>query len=260
MILNAPWMPVLVTVLGLVMGSAVTAIAHRVPRGLSWVRGRSACPSCGHVLTVIDLVPVLSWASTGGRCRYCRVRVPWRYPLTELACGTWALLLWRVTGPTWAYLPLALWGFLLVALFWIDLDYQLLPDVLTFPGTLLGIAAALTLPAGGWHAILGMALGSGLLGLLAWGYERIRKVEGMGGGDIKLAAMFGAVLGWQLTLLTLALAALAGTLWGALLIARHRGTGMTALPFGTLLAPAAMIAFLWGAGWLNAYMRMIRSL
>jgi len=93
MILNAPWMPVLVTVLGLVMGSAVTAIAHRVPRGLSWVRGRSACPSCGHVLTVIDLVPVLSWASTGGRCRYCRVRVPWRYPLTELACGTWALLL-----------------------------------------------------------------------------------------------------------------------------------------------------------------------
>jgi leader peptidase (prepilin peptidase)/N-methyltransferase len=260
MMLHAPWMQVLVTMLGLVMGSAVTALAHRVPRGLSWVHGRSACPSCRHVLGAADLVPVLSWASTRGRCRYCRARISWRYPLTEIACGVWALLLWQVTGPTWAYPLLALWGFLLVALFWIDLDYQLLPDVLTLPGTLVGVAAALTLPAGGWHAILGMALGSGLLALLAWGYEKVRHVEGMGGGDIKLAAMFGAVLGWQLTLLTLAIAALAGTLWGALLIARKRGSGMTALPFGTLLAPAAMVAFLWGAGWLNAYMRMIRSL
>jgi leader peptidase (prepilin peptidase)/N-methyltransferase len=253
-------MQALVTLFGLIMGSAVTALAYRLPRDLSWTRGRSACPQCGHALSARDLVPLLSWLSTFGRCRYCRTRIPMRYPLTELACAAWALLLWRTTGPTWVFIPLALWGFLLIALFWIDLDFQLLPDALTLPGTLLGVAAALSLPAGGWHAILGMALGSGLLGLLAWGYYRIRKVEGMGGGDVKLAAMFGAVLGWQLTLLTLLLAAFAGTVWGTLLIARHKGDGQTALPFGTLLAPAAMVAFLWGAGWLNAYARLLRGL
>src|SRR5215471_3032413 len=118
------WM-VLVGAVGLVFGSAVTAIAYRVPRDLSWVRGRSACPSCGHVLGARDLVPVLSWVSTHGRCRYCHARIGWRYPLTELACGAWALLLWRATGSTWAYPLLAVWGFLLIALFWIDFDYQL---------------------------------------------------------------------------------------------------------------------------------------
>ena len=249
----------LVAVLGLVMGSAVTALAHRLPRGLSWLRGRSACPGCGHTLGPADLVPLLSWLAARGRCRHCRRPIAPRYPLTELACAAWALLLFRHTGMTWALPLLGLWGFLLVALFWIDLDHQLLPDALTFPGTLLGVAASLAVPHGGWHAIQGMAVGSGLLALIGWGYLRLRRIEGMGGGDVKLAAMFGAVLGWQLTLLTLFLASLAGALWGAILIARRRGDGLTALPFGTLLAPAAMVAFLWGNGWVAAYLRLMRG-
>ena len=248
----------LVAVLGLVMGSAVTALAYRLPRGHSWIRGRSACPTCGAVLRPRDLVPVLSFLIARGRCRHCGARIAWRYPLTELWCGAWALLLYRHVGVAPALPLLALWGFLMVALFWIDLDFQLLPDSLTLPGALLGVGAALTLPGGARHAILGVAVGSGLLWLLAWGYLRLRKVEGMGGGDIKLAAMFGAVLGWQLTLLTLLLAALAGSLWGALLIARRQGGGQTALPFGTLLAPASMVAFLWGEGWLRAYLGLFR--
>lgn len=249
---------VLVAVLGLVMGSAVTALAHRLPRGASWVRGRSACPSCGASLSPRDLVPVLSFLLARGRCRHCGATIARRYPITELWCGAWALLLFLRVGPVPALPLLALWGFLLVALFWIDLDFQLLPDALTLPGALLGVGAALTLPGGARHALLGVALGSGVLWLLAWGYLRLRKVEGMGGGDIKLAAMFGAVLGWQLTLLTLFLAALAGSLWGAALIARRQGGGQTALPFGTLLAPTAMVAFLWGDGWVRAYMELFR--
>jgi len=245
---------ILLALLGLVMGSAVTALAHRVPRGRSWVRGRSACPACDARLEALDLVPLLSFIASRGRCRHCSARIAWRYPITEALCALWAVLLFRTQGLTPAYPFLALWGFLLIALMWIDLDFQLLPDALTFPGTLLALAAALQWPQGARHALLGVAAGSGLLWLLAWAWERFRKMEGLGGGDIKLAAMFGVVLGWKLSLLTVMIAALAGSLWGAVLIARGAASGKTALPFGTLLAPAAMAVLLWGEGWKNAYL------
>ena len=124
--------------------------------------------------------------------------------------------------------------------------------------SLIGLGAALQWPGGARQAILGVALGSGLLWLLAWGYWRLRKVEGMGGGDIKLAAMFGVVIGWKLTLLTLFLASLAGSLWGGFLMLRRLGGGKTALPFGTLLAPAAMVSYLWGERWVEAYLTIWR--
>ena len=244
-------------IFGLVLGSAVTAIAWRVPRGVSWARGRSACPSCGHELGALDLVPVLSFLAARGRCRHCGAKVSWRYPLTELWCGAWAVMVYRLVGPTWLFPPLLLWGALLVALFWIDLDEQLLPDVLTFPGTLIGLGAALQLVHGARHALLGVLVGSGLLWLLAWIWIRFRRIEGLGGGDIKLASMFGVVLGWKLTVLTLFLAAFAGSVWGVTLMVRRQGDGKTALPFGVLLAPAAMVALLWGDAWLSAYARLL---
>jgi leader peptidase (prepilin peptidase) / N-methyltransferase len=248
------WLIGLAGALGVVMGSAVSAIVWRVPRGLSWVRGRSGCPSCGATLTSADLVPIVSFVASRGRCRHCGHPIGWRYPLTEVLCGAWAVLLTLRMGATWELPLLAIWGFLLIALMWIDLDVQLLPDALTLPGTLIAAAVVLPQPGGPHHALLGLLVGSGLLWLLAWGYLRLRKVEGMGGGDIKLAAMFGIVLGWQLSLLTLFLAALAGSIWGGILMARRAGSGQTALPFGTLLCPAAMIAFLWGDRWIGAYL------
>lgn len=247
---------ILAGAIGLVLGSAVTAIAYRVPRGISWFHGRSACPACQHTLGVLDLIPVLSWVFSRGRCRHCGTPVAWRYPLTELWCGAWAVLLLHELGLEWTWIPLMVWGALLVALFWIDLDEQLLPDVLTFPGTILALGVALP-HFGARHALLGVLAGSGLLWLLAWIWIRFRKIEGLGGGDIKLAAMFGAVLGWKLTILTLFLAAFAGTIWGGILMARGAGNGRTALPFGVLLAPAAMIALLWGDLWLGAYARLL---
>ena len=247
-------------VFGLIMGSAVTAIVWRVPRKISWARGRSACPACGTALGPADLVPLFSFLFARGRCRHCQAPISWRYPLTELMCATWAVLLFTQVGLAWACLPLALWGFLLVALLWIDLDFKELPDTLTFPGVLLGLAAAVLLfgfGPGARHALLGLVTGSGLLWLLAWAWIVFRKIEGMGGGDVKLAAMFGVVLGWQLTLLTMFVASLAGSLWGLALMLRGRGGMKSELPFGTLLAPAAMIVFLWGHGWLAAYLRLL---
>ena len=247
------WGTVAAGVLGLVMGSAATALAYRVPREISWVRGRSACPSCKATLEALDLIPVLSYVSSLGRCRHCGVRIPLRYPITELMCAAWAILLYRQQGPVPVYPLVAVWGILLITLMLIDLEVQLLPDALTFPGALIAVAVVLQWPGGARHAILGILAGSGLLWLIAWAYWKLRRVEGMGGGDVKLAAMFGVILGWKLTLLTLFLAALAGSLWGGLLIARRMGGGKTALPFGTLLAPAALVSFLWGERWMNAY-------
>jgi leader peptidase (prepilin peptidase)/N-methyltransferase len=256
-----PLVYVFVAAFGLVMGSAVTAIAYRIPRERSWVQGRSGCPSCGATLAVRDLIPVLSFLATRGRCRHCGARISWRYPVTEILCALWAVLLYARIGLQPATPFLAVWGFLLIALLWIDLDFQLLPDALTFPGTLIGLAAAIAmfgnLAGGSRHALLGIVAGSGILWVMAWGYYKLRKVEGMGGGDVKLAAMFGAVLGWKLTLLTLFLAALAGSIWGGILMARRAGTGQTALPFGTLLAPAAMVSLLWGAMLIQGYTGLI---
>jgi leader peptidase (prepilin peptidase)/N-methyltransferase len=247
------WLTALIAMLGLVMGSAVSALAWRLPRAQSWVRGRSACPSCGAVLRPADLVPLFSFLASRGKCRHCGHAIGWRYPLTEILCGAWAVLVFLKVGVVPALPLVALWGFLMVALMWIDLDFQLLPDALTLPGTLLALAIVLPRPGGAHHALLGLLLGSGLLWLLAWGYLRFRKTEGMGGGDIKLAAMFGVLLGWKLSLLTLFLAAFAGTVWGGVLMARRLGSGQTALPFGTMLCPAAMVVYLWGDDWVQAY-------
>lgn len=233
-------------VLGLIMGSAVTAIAWRVPRGISWVHGRSACTNCHTPLGPRDLVPLLSWLLSRGQCRFCGTHIAWRYPLTELLCTAWAVLLFFRIGFGADYPFIAIWGFLLIALMWIDLDFKLLPDVLTFPGTLIALAGVLQWPGGVHRALLGVLAGSGGLFLVAYLYLKVRKKEGMGGGDIKLAAMFGVVLGWPLTLLTLFLAALVGSIWGGILMARRTGDGQSELPFGTCLAPAAMVSFLWG--------------
>jgi leader peptidase (prepilin peptidase)/N-methyltransferase len=201
-------------VLGAIFGSGVTALSWRLPRGESWVHGRSRCPVCGHVLGPFDLVPILSWVFARGRCRYCRAAVRARYPVIELACAAWAVLAWFKLGLVAELLPVLLWGWLLVALTVIDLDFQLLPDALTLPGTVLAVAAALLGP-GPQHALLGMVAGSGYLWLFAWIWTTFLKREGMGGGDIKLAAMFGALLGPVGAFLTITLAAFAGALAGA---------------------------------------------
>jgi len=270
-----------VTILGLVMGSAVTALVWRVPRGESWVRGRSRCPKCGHVLGVADLFPVLSWLIHRGHCRHCQAPVSPRYPLTELACAAWALLAWLQLGLVPAYPLVAAWGFLLVALFWIDLDHQLLPDVLTFPGALVGLGAALlgpgaridpaqwvvatllhlaprSLPSTLIGIGLGVLSGAGLLWLVRKAYFAVRKVEGMGFGDVKLGLMFGVLLGAWGSLLAIFLAALAGASLSIVLMARGRATRSTALPFGTFLAPAAMAAFLWGGPMFRWYLGLFR--
>ncbi len=240
--------------LGAIFGSGMTALSWRLPRGESWASGRSRCPNCAHVLGPLELVPVLSWLATRGRCRFCQARISARYPAIELSCALWSALAFAKLGFVAALAPVLLWGYLLVALFVIDLDFQLLPDALTLPGTLLALIAAF-LEHDAQHALLGIVVGAGYLWLFLWIWRTFLKRDGMGGGDIKLGAMFGALLGPFGAFLTITLAAFGGSLIGALLISRGKGGMRTMLPFGAFLCPAAMIAYLWGQGWIDAYLR-----
>ena len=242
--------------LGSIFGSGVTALSWRLPRGESWARGRSRCPKCEHMLGPLELVPVLSWMFTRGRCRFCAAPVSARYPLIELSCALWSLLAWLHLGLVPMLIPVLLWGYVLVALIVIDYDFHLLPDALTLPGTLLAVTAALLGP-GARHALLGMVVGSGYLWLFAWIWATFLKRDGMGGGDIKLAAMFGALLGPVGAFVTITLASIGGALVGGVMMSRGKGGMRTELPFGTFLAPAAMAAFLWGEGWVTAYLRLL---
>jgi leader peptidase (prepilin peptidase)/N-methyltransferase len=244
-------------VLGAIFGSGVTALSWRLPRGRSWAHGRSQCPACGHALGPLELVPILSWVVSQGRCRFCRARVSVRYPLIEVTCAAWSWLAWWRLGLVPELVPVLLWGWLLVALLVIDIDFKLLPDALTLPGTLIAVTAALLGP-GARHALLGIVVGSGYLGLFAWVWATFLKREGMGGGDLKLGAMFGALLGPVGAFVTISLAALGGALTGGLLMLRGRAGMRSELPFGAFLAPAAMVAFLWGDRWVDAYLALLR--
>jgi leader peptidase (prepilin peptidase)/N-methyltransferase len=195
---------------------------------------------------------VLSYLALRGRCRDCKKRIPWRYPVVELTAGVLLLLLVRHVAQPVLLVPHAAFMLALLAVAWIDLDTRTIPDVFTIPGVGLGLAASLFGPPGIGAALLGAAAGGVSLWLVGYAYERATGVSGMGGGDVKLAAMMGAFLGAAGVFGAIFLASLAGSIFGALLIARGKGSRRTAIPFGTFLAPSAIVLLLYGKtlyGW-----------
>jgi leader peptidase (prepilin peptidase) / N-methyltransferase len=239
-------------VMGLVFGSFLNVVIARLPRGESVVHPPSQCPRCKKRIRPWDNVPVLSFLLLGGRCRDCRKRIPWRYPVVELTAGILLWLLVRHVSHPVLWVPYAAFLLSLLAVAWIDLDTRTIPDVVTIPGVGLGLAASLFGPPGIGAALLGAAAGGVSLWLVGYAYERATGVPGMGGGDVKLAAMMGAFLGAAGVFGAIFLASLAGSVFGALLIARGKGSRRTAIPFGTFLAPSAIVLLLYGKtlfGW-----------
>lgn len=243
---------------GLILGSFLNVVIHRLPREMSLLRPRSHCPSCGVTVPWFDNVPVLAYLLLFGRCRRCRARIPARYPLVELASAGVLLAVYHQFGFSVAGLHAAVLVMLLLPLAVIDLEHHLLPDWLTIPGLAAGLtgslAGGLTAPA---DAIAGALLGAALPYAVIVAYRWWRGVEGMGLGDVKLLAMIGAFLGWRGTLLTLALGATAGAAVGITLVLSGRGRGDTELPFGTFLAIGALVSLFWGGrlmvwlGWIG---------
>ena len=230
------------------IGSFLNVCIGRIPAGESVVSPGSRCPSCRTPIAWYDNVPVVSYVLLGGRCRKCRRPISLRYPVVELVTDGAFVLQASVFGDEPALLARHgwCWTAMLIVLFGTDFDTQRLPDVLTLPGIAIGLAGSLFLPPGIWDSLVGAALGAGILLAIRWVWLRLKGVDAMGLGDVKMLAMIGAFLGWKQVWVVLVLASFAGAIIGiGLTMARGRSM-QSRLPFGTFLALAAYVASLWG--------------
>jgi leader peptidase (prepilin peptidase)/N-methyltransferase len=228
-----------VFVLGLAFGSFLNVCIYRLPRGLSVVTPRSACPQCKHPIAMYDNIPVLSWLILAGRCRHCKARISPRYLTIELLTGLLFFAGYWYFGPTLSTLKYCAFAFLLLGLIFTDAETKLLPDKLTLPGLALGVVFSLFVPVNDLasqflpgmvdlpfspaisqrilslvDSLLGTAVGASFIYGAGAIYLRWRGMEGMGFGDVKLMAMVGAFLGIKLTIFTIFTASLAGSLFG----------------------------------------------
>jgi leader peptidase (prepilin peptidase)/N-methyltransferase len=248
-----------VFVFGAIIGSFLTVCIYRLPRKQSIVTPRSACPECGRNIRWYDNVPVLSFIILGGRCRNCRASIPYRYPIVELVNGAgYVAILWRF-GWGWPALVYGIFFSALLTIAWIDSDHLIIPDAITLPGIILGVLCSLwILPVGFVNSLIGVIVGGGVLLAMAWISPFLFGKEGLGGGDIKLLAMVGAFLGWQLTLATLMIASILGALMGVGLIAVSAMKRGQYMPFGPFLALGAVISLLFGPEIMAWYLGVIQ--
>ena len=246
----------LAAVFGLAVGSFLNVCIYRIPRGESLAQPPSRCPACGKPLAWFDNVPVLSWIALRGRCRQCAALISIQYPIVEVVTALLAMLVVWVTPPGALLASRLVLTAVLIVLFVIDLELQLLPNRITLPSILVGVAFSLFAPPGPVASLVGIVLGGGVLYGIAAAYYFVRREEGMGMGDVKMLAMIGAFLGWRAVLLTLVLASFAGAVIGIALMASRREGLKYALPFGTFLAIGAFVAMLAGDAILNWYLGM----
>nr|WP_279008149.1 A24 family peptidase [Aeromonas jandaei] len=269
---SLPWLYFsLVFLFSLMIGSFLNVVIHRLPIMLEreWqaeYRGyftpdeeqsteprynlmvpRSACPHCGHAITALENIPLLSWLWLKGHCGECQAPISARYPLVELLTALLSVAVAVVISPGWGTLAALLLTWVLVALTFIDLDKMLLPDQLTLPllwgGLLFNLIGGFVPLA---DAVIGAMAGYLVLWSLYWAFKLLTGKEGMGYGDFKLLAALGAWLGWQALPIILLLSSLVGAIIGISLIALRKHHQGNPIPFGPYLAIAGWIALLWG--------------
>jgi prepilin signal peptidase PulO-like enzyme (type II secretory pathway) len=232
-----------IVLLGLAVGSFLNVVIARLPEGRT-IWGRSACPRCGVMIAPHDNIPLLSFALLRGQCRGCGVPIPWRYPLVEGGtAAAFAAAYVRFGGPNLEFLTATAFLSALIAISVIDLLHQLIPDVISLPGIVAGFIAAVGTRRLSWvESLAGIVMCGGLLLAVIMASR-----GGMGGGDMKLGAMLGAFLGWQLGLFAMLVAVvLGGAVAAGLLLARRKGR-KDAIPFGPFLALGGAVALLLGA-------------
>ncbi|HDZ8879055.1 TPA: prepilin peptidase [Aeromonas dhakensis] len=269
---SLPWLYFsLVFLFSLMIGSFLNVVIHRLPIMLEreWqaeylsyfnpetqlqqeerynlMVPRSACPHCGHAITAMENIPLLSWLWLKGRCRECQAPISARYPQVELLTALLSLVVAATFPPGWGLLAALLLTWVLVALTFIDLDKMLLPDQLTLPllwgGLLFNLAGGFVPLA---DAVIGAMAGYLVLWSLYWAFKLLTGKEGMGYGDFKLLAALGAWLGWQALPIVLLLSSLVGAIIGISLILLRNHHQNKPIPFGPYLAIAGWIALLWG--------------
>jgi leader peptidase (prepilin peptidase) / N-methyltransferase len=260
---------------GLLIGSFLNVCIYRLPLDLSVVAPRSFCPNCDKPIAWYDNIPLLSYAILGGRCRRCRDRISWRYPLVELlTAAVFCYAVYRL-GLTPATIKFCLYGAILITLIFSDLEEQILPDEFTKGGAIAGILFAvfvplppgllsLFIPASAGQrvqsvaeSIFAAAFCAGALWLVAILYEKLRHKEGLGFGDVKMVAMIGAFVGLQAAMLTLIVGSLLGSIVGLLYIwITGKDASTYELPFGSFLGIAALGVAFFGEPVLSWYIHL----
>lgn len=274
-----------IAMLGAIIGSFLNVVIHRLPREESIVFPNSRCPSCETAIRPYDNIPVISYLVLRGRCRACSAPISARYPAVEAFVALLYLAVFFLHGATLALPFDLLFVTALVALIFIDAEHMILPNAITYPGIVFALVARVAIPlltgkpffddleaqmTGApaawpmWAASLvgagvGALAGGGSLWLMGWLWERLRGVEAMGLGDVKMMFMVGAYLGWRLTIVTIFLAVLAGSLVGITLMLRRGERDMQMLlPFGIFLGAGAIISLLVGASIVAWYAAQFR--
>jgi len=267
-------------VLGLLVGSFLNVVIHRLPkmmerdwhgqcaelRGealpdgepLSLARPRSRCPECGHLIAAMENIPVVSWLFLRGKCSACHKPISVRYPIVEALAGLLTAFAAVHFGFGWPAAGAILLIWCLIALTFIDVDTQLLPDSITLPllwaGILFNLFGTFTDLQ---SAVIGAMGGYLSLWSVYWCFKLVTGKEGMGYGDFKLLAAVGAWLGWQILPLTILLSSLVGAVIGiALIVLAKRGRNVP-IPFGPYLATAGLLALFWGKELTQSYLRLM---
>ncbi|MGB7068539.1 MAG: prepilin peptidase [Pyrinomonadaceae bacterium] len=270
----------LVFIFGLLIGSFLNVVIYRIPRGLSVVYPGSSCPTCNVSIRSFDNIPVLSWLLLGGKCRNCKVSISVRYPLIEIFVAVvFLLLFWRFGFDP--FLPAA-WIFssLLIALMFIDAEHMILPNVITYQLMIFAVMARLIFPtlvtsghfpierslgfdsspiaASLLMSFLGALVAGGSLWIIGAIWKVVRGIDAMGLGDVKMMLGVGALLGWQLGLLSIFLAAFSGAVIGTVFALKERDTNFQSrMPFGVFLGAGSIFSLLVGDQIINWYVHSV---
>jgi len=266
-------------IFGLVIGSFLNVVIIRLPQGVSISSPRSHCPQCKRLIPWYDNIPILSYLMLRGHCRRCGTTISARYPLVEALSGLVSILLSLKFGLGIEWAIFLAFSAALIVLAFIDLDHRILPDPITLNGIWIGMLASVYLAQPSPLAsrllrtsgveitnarviafvasVVGALIGGGLLWGVAEAYLRLRGIEGMGLGDVKMMAMVGAFLGAPLALLTIMVGSLFGSVIGLLFIRFAGKTREYELPFGTFLAAAGIVTILYGEDVVRWYVESI---
>ncbi len=261
-------------VFGAIIGSFLGVCAYRIPMGKYAPEregikvlelpvsitspARSLCPSCEHQLAWWHNIPLVSWILLRGRCGYCKARIPFRYFLIEVATGCLCVLCYWKLGLTLSAFVAFAFVCALVVITFIDIDYMIIPNVITYPGTIIGVVLVLaneflssgTSPllvkpfaASAYEALLGLLAGPGVLLAIWWFYLKVRKRDGLGLGDVKLLAMVGVLFGWEASWLTIFAGSLVGSIFGIVQVLGRKMGLSQPLPFGPYLVAGFLFFF-----------------
>jgi len=238
---------VLIFILGLIVGSFSNVCIYRIPRNESIIYPASHCPKCCSKIKPVDNIPLLSYILLKGRCRNCKSKISIQYPIVEFLTGLTYLIIYLIYGLSIQSLIYIILSSALIIIAFIDLNEQIVPDVISLPGIIIGLILSFFVPYITYaNSSLGVVVGGGIILIIGLAGSALFKKEAMGGGDVKLAAMIGAFLGWRYIIISLFLGFFLGALAGIVLILSKIKSREDVVPFGPFIVLGSFITLLWG--------------